>query len=80
MSRLLTNLMGLLPTQTETFGETGLYLDGLLMDNLEYVKDKYMMFKLSTILLSEELSFVKVCQSYMPYYMCTAYEVEMVIS
>jgi len=39
-----------------------------------------MMFKLSTILLSEELSFVKVCQSYMPYYMCTAYEVEMVIS
>jgi len=37
MSRLLTNLMGLLPTQTETFGETGLYLDGLLMDNLEYV-------------------------------------------
>lgn len=36
-SKLLTRLVHLIPTQSGDIENTGLYLDGLLMDNIEYL-------------------------------------------
>lgn len=68
------------PTQSGDLGNTGLYFDGLLMDNIQYLQDHLMIFKLSTLLLSEELAYVTKCNSYMPAYIATPYQAELILS